>query len=73
MPMASSRCGARAHAGHECWRQILRLCGMQLQAVLEAKMITDSTRAHSHHSYLLVVFVAFPSALAPGRRFDERR
>ena len=73
MPTASSRCGACAHAGHESLRQMFRLCGMQLQAVLKAKMVTDSTRAHSHHSYLLVVFVAFPSALAPGRRFDERR
>ena len=44
MPTASSRCGARAHAGHECWRQILRLCGMQLQAVLKAIMSTDSTK-----------------------------
>jgi hypothetical protein len=52
---------------------MLRLCGMQLQAVLKAKMITDSTRALPPHSYLLLVSSAFPSALAPGRRFDERR
>jgi hypothetical protein len=73
MPTASSRCGARAHARHECWRQMLRLCGMQLQAVLKAKMITDSTRAHSHDLYHPVVSAALPSALAPGGRCDERR
>ena len=71
MPTASSRCGALAHAGHEGLRQMLRLCGMQLQPVLKAKMITDSTRTHPPHSYLLVVSAAIPSALASGRRFDE--